>query len=437
MTPPPLTRKTTAYYGAAIGPLAIVGLPFTVYLPPYIAEGGVIAVGLVGLLFSICTLWDGVVDPLIGTMIDRVHAGPAPHRRWIRIAAAPIALLLALIVLVGDTLPFALLLVVMIVFYSSSSLFDVAHLSWGAALANASDANSPDNSSRVFGAREVGAKTMLIAAFAAPALAQLLIPGLGLQGRIIAYASLFLFAMPLALWAIARIPARVVTPEPGIGWRGEVIQTLSFRPFLALVAVQLLSAFAFGALTSLFIFFADGTLGLDNRSALLLFGTFIGGALFTPMWTALARRFGKPRMMIAMAVWLVSILGGSFLYLPQGLTQSIIFSTLVGSGFASLIFIHGMIADLAPLDRARCGRDRTALLYAIINVVQKIGSALAIALCYALLDWFGFDPKRAAESSGIIHLLFVGLPALSWSIMCLFLIYLVREPALALRPVRD
>ncbi len=432
-----LSRKTTVYYGAAIGPLAIVGLPFTVYLPPYIAEGGVVAVGLVGLLFSICTLWDGVVDPLIGNMIDRVSAGPAPHRRWMRIAVAPIALLLALIVLVGDTLPFALLLLVMVVFYSSSSLFDVAHLSWGAALANSSDANSPDNSSRVFGARELGAKTILIAAFAAPALAQFLIPGLSLQGRIIAYASLFLFAMPLALWAIARIPARAVIPEPGIGWRGEIMQTLSFRPFLALIIVQILSSFAFGALTSLFIFFADGTLKLDNRSALLLFGTFIGGALFTPMWTALARHFGKPRMMIAMALWLVCILGGSLLYLPQGLIQSIIFSTLVGSGFASLIFIHGMVADLAPLDRARCGRDRTALLYAIINVVQKIGSALAIALCYALLDWFGFDPKLATASSDIIHWLFVGLPALSWSIMCLFLLYLMHEPTLALRPISD
>jgi glycoside/pentoside/hexuronide:cation symporter, GPH family len=432
MTQVVLTRRTTAHYGAAVGPLAIVGLPFTVYLPPYIAEGGVVAVGLVGLLFSICTLWDGVVDPLIGTMIDRVRAGPAPHRRWMRIAAAPIALLLALIVLIGDTLPFALLLIVMIVFYSASSLFDVAHLSWGAALAK-----SPDDSSRIFGAREVGAKTMLIAAFAAPALAQFLIPGLSLQGRIIAYASLFLFAMPLALWAIGRLPARIVTPEPGIGWRGEITQTLRFRPFLALVMVQLLSAFAFGALTSLFIFFADGTLRLDNRSALLLFGTFIGGALFTPMWTALARRFGKPRMMIAMAAWLISILGGSFLYLPQGLTQSIVFSTLVGSGFASLIFIYGMIADLAPLDRARCGRDRTALLYAIINVVQKAGSALAIALCYGLLDWFGFDAKLAAQSSDIIHLLFVALPALSWAIMCLFLLYLAREPALALRAVSD
>jgi glycoside/pentoside/hexuronide:cation symporter, GPH family len=437
MTQVVLTQRTTAHYGAAVGPLAIVGLPFTVYLPPYIAEGGVVAVGLVGLLFSICTLWDGVVDPLIGTMIDRVYAGPAPHRRWMRIAAAPIALLLALIVLVGDTLPFAILLVVMIIFYSSSSLFDVAHLSWGAALANAPGANAPDNSSRIFGAREVGAKTMLIAAFAAPALAQFLIPGLSLQGRIIAYASLFLLAMPLALWAIARIPARPVIAEPGVGWRGEIILTLRFRPFLALVIVQLLSAFAFGALTSLFIFFADGTLRLDNRSALLLFGTFIGGALFTPMWTALARRFGKPRMMIAMAMWLISILGGSFVYLPQGLTQSIVFSTLVGSGFASLIFIHGMVADLAPLDRARCGRDRTALLYAIINVVQKAGSALAIALCYGLLDWFGFDAKFAAVSSDLVHLLFVALPALSWAIMCLFLLCLAREPALALRPVSD
>jgi glycoside/pentoside/hexuronide:cation symporter, GPH family len=432
MTQSRISRKTTTHYGAAVAPLAIVGLPFTVYLPPYIAEGDVVAVALVGLLFSLCTLWDGVVDPLIGTMIDRVRAGSAPHRRWMRIAAAPMAVLLALIVLVGDTLPFPILLILMIIFYSSSSLFDVAYLSWGAALAK-----STDDSSRIFGAREFGAKTILIAAFAAPALAQLLIPGLSLQGRIIAYASLFLLAMPVALWAITRLPACAVIPEPGIGWRGEIGQTLRFSPYLALIVIQFLNAFAFASLTSLFVFFADGTLGLDNRSALLLFGAFVGAALSTPLWTALARRFGKPRMMVAMAVWLVSVLCGSLLYLPQGLVQSLIFSTLVGSGFVALVFIYGMVADLAPLDRLRCGRDRTALLYAIINVIQKSGAALSIAFCYALLDWFGFDPKSAAASADIIHLLFVGLPALSWSIMCLFLLYLAHEPALALRPVSD
>ena len=104
---PGLSSRTVAAYAATAGPTVILGLPFSVYLPPYIAEGGVISVALVGLLFSLTTIWDGVVDPLIGTMVDRVRNGLGAHRRWMLIALIPLALLLLALVTVGDRLPFA------------------------------------------------------------------------------------------------------------------------------------------------------------------------------------------------------------------------------------------------------------------------------------------------------------------------------------------
>ena len=96
-----LRPRTVAAYAATAGPTVILGLPFSVYLPPYIAEGGVISVALVGLLFSLTTIWDGVVDPLIGTMVDRVRTGLGAHRRWMLLALVPMALLLLALVTVG------------------------------------------------------------------------------------------------------------------------------------------------------------------------------------------------------------------------------------------------------------------------------------------------------------------------------------------------
>lgn len=55
---PVLRPRTVAAYAATAGPTVILGLPFSVYLPPYVAEGGVISVALVGLLFSLTTIWD-------------------------------------------------------------------------------------------------------------------------------------------------------------------------------------------------------------------------------------------------------------------------------------------------------------------------------------------------------------------------------------------
>jgi glycoside/pentoside/hexuronide:cation symporter, GPH family len=417
-----LSPRTVAAFAIGVAPVAILGLPFSVYLPPYISEGGVIAVGLVGLMFSLSTLWDGVIDPLIGTWIDRSTARGTTHRAWMWRAAMPLALLLVVLVLVGDTLPLWLLLPLLLLFYSSFSVYDVAYLSWGSGLARTTDA-----SSRMFGAREWTSKLFLVVAFAAPAAAQELIPGLSLQGRIIAYASLVAIALPLALAATRRLPVALPMPVQVIDWRRELAATLRFRPLLLVYAIQFFNSFAFGTLTALFVFFADGVLDLDGQSSLLLFTTFVGGALSTPIWTWAARRWGKRRGMIVMELFVAALMLGSLFMRPEGLTQARIFTLLLGSGFVGLLFIYGMISDLAPIDAARCGRDRTAFLFAITMLMQKIGVASAIALSYALLDAGGFDAKQAAVSANLIHWLFSGLPTLGWLIVVGLLIALGRS----------
>src|SRR3546814_5045867 len=143
-------------------------------------------------------------------MVCRVRTGLGAHRRWMLRARLPLSLLLLALVTVGDRLPFAALFLMMVLFYSSYSLYEVAQLSWGSALVC-----TPADSALLYGIRDWFAKIALILAFAAHAAAQLLIPGLSLQGRIIAYASLFLLLVPLALVAIRHRPPRTVVAESG------------------------------------------------------------------------------------------------------------------------------------------------------------------------------------------------------------------------------
>lgn len=416
-----LPPRDVAAYALCVGPVAILGLPFSVYLPPYISESGVIAVGLVGLMFSLSTLWDGVVDPLIGVGVDRSTARGTPHRAWMWRAALPLAALLVVLLAFGDTLPFLLLLPVLLLFYSAFSLYDVAYLSWGSGLAR-----DPDTSSRLFGAREWAAKLYLVAAFATPAAAQALIPGLSLEGRIIAYASLVAIALPLALAATRRLPPAAPVPQAPIDWRREVALTLRFPPLLIVYGLQFFNSFAFGTLTALFVFYADAVLRLDGQSSLLLFATFVGGALTTPLWTMLARRAGKRRGMLAMVLFLASLMLASLVIPIAGLGQALAFTALLGSGFVGLIFIYGLLTDLVPHDRARCGRDRSAFLFAITMLMQKIGVAAAIALSYALLDWGGFDTRNAAASAALIHSIFAVMPSLGWLTVAVLLLMLGR-----------
>ena len=418
-------RKTAIYYSASVGPIAIMGLPLSIYLPPYISEGGVVAVALVGLMFSISTLWDGIVDPLIGTMIDRKSKGDAPHRRWMAIAALPLLFLLALLVTVGDRLDFWALLPLLLLYYSFYSLFDVAHLAWGSALSN----GRPEVSARLFGAREYIAKLILVIAFAAPALAQYLIPDISLQGRIIAYVSLVVIAMPLALIANQKVPSMPVVVEPGFGWRRELKLSLQSPSLLLIMVVHFLNAFAFGAMAATYIFFAEAYLRLDQHGSLLLFLTFVGGAITTPLWVYAARKLGKPKGMMLMCTTLVALLiGGMQLPLAGQLLPSAVFTIVLGGAFMGLIFIFGMIADYAPVDAQICGRDRTAFIFATGNLMQKLGNASALALSYSLLGYFGFDPAKPHDYGEIVRNIWAGLPMVAWGLACIVALFLVRQP---------
>ncbi|RDV02645.1 hypothetical protein DXH95_11850 [Sphingorhabdus pulchriflava] len=420
-----ITGRTAAYYSASVGPIAIMGLPLSIYLPPYISEGGVVAVALVGLMFSISTLWDGIVDPLIGTMIDRKSRGEAPHRRWMAGAALPLVLLLALLVTIGDRLHFWALLPLLLLYYSCYSLFDVAHLAWGSALSN----GRSEVSARLFGAREYAAKFVLVIAFAAPALAQFLFPDISLQGRIIAYVSLVAIAMPLALLANRKVPARPVIVEPGFGWRRELKLSMQSPSLLLIMMVHFLNAFAFGAMASTYIFFAEAYLRLDQYGSLLLFLTFVGGAITTPLWVYAARKLGKPKGMILMCATLVILLiGGMQLPLPGQLLPSAAFTITLGGAFMGLIFIFGMIADYAPVDAQICGRDRTAFIFATGNLMQKLGNASALALSYWLLGQFGFDPEHAQEHGELVRNIWAGLPIAAWGLAATVALFLVRQP---------
>lgn len=420
-----ITRQTVACFSIGVGPIAIMGLPLSIYLPPYISEGGVIAVALVGLMFSITTIWDGVVDPLIGTMIDRKSRGDAPHRRWMARAAVPLMLLLALLVTIGDRLDFWALLPLLLLYYSCYSLFDVAHLAWGSALSN----GRSEVSARLFGAREFTAKIVLVIAFASPAVAQYLFPEISLQGRIIAYVSLVAVAMPLTLIANRKVPARPVAVAPGFGWRRELQLSLQSPSLLLIMAVQFLNAFAFGAMAATYIFFAEAYLKLDQHGSLLLFLTFVGGALTTPLWVYAARKLGKPKGMMLMCATLVLLLiGGMQLPLAGQLLPSAIYTLILGGAFMGLIFIFRMISDYAPVDARICGRDRTAFIFAAGNLMQKLGNASALALSYWLLGQFGFDPAHPQQHGTVVRNIWAGLPVAGWTLAGIVALFLVRQP---------
>ena len=132
--------------------------------------------------------------------------------------------------------------------------------------------------------------------------------------------------------------------------------------------------------------------------------------------------------MMAMALLISSLLLATLEQEPQGFGQAAVFSLMLGTGFVGLLFTYSMLADLIPHDAERCGRNRSAFLFAMLNLMAKFGVAAAIAVSYALLDIVGFDPKNGAAAARELHLLFVLQPTASWMAMIGLLVLMLRHP---------
>lgn len=72
---PPLTKWILGSYGAPATPLAMVGLPMAVFLPAVYADSEGFGLGLafVGIVLVLARLFDGVTDPVVGLLSDRVR----------------------------------------------------------------------------------------------------------------------------------------------------------------------------------------------------------------------------------------------------------------------------------------------------------------------------------------------------------------------------
>lgn len=400
-----LTRGRLARYGIAVAPAAILGLPFSIYLPPYLVESGAAPVALIGFFFLVSAIWDGLVDPIIGTAIDRQRSANVQHWQWMVRSAIPLALLVGVIIFYPTALPSFALLLALLLLYSAYSVYDVAHAAWGAGLTT----TAPETA-RIFGAREFWSKISLILAFGLPAAMQAFDPGVDLFSRIAAYTGLAVATIPLALLASQGLPKATPVLHAPINWRKEIEATLKSPLLLLLVGTRVFGAVAVGALASLFVFFADGVLRLERAGSILLFCTFFGGAFGVPIWTWLGVRYGKANVLIWLFGWIAFTLSSALILAPGNLIPALIFAFALGSGFVLPIFLFGLMADVAPHDARQSGRDRTAFLCSLLTVSEKLGNAMAIGISYSLLGFLGFNAAAPEASATTILVLFVGIP---------------------------
>ncbi|WP_274603641.1 MFS transporter [Polymorphobacter multimanifer] len=384
-------------FSAPCLPLAAVGLPVVVHLPPYYAGSLGLDIGVVGLIFFIVRIIDVPLDPILGVLIDRSKSRLGRFRPWLGggamiLFAGVLAVFFAQPGISGP-MAFAGLMLM----YVGYSVVLVSHMAWGAVLSD-----DYHERSRIFGWWMAFNMVGMLAILAVPPASAALFgadraTGIQTMGIIIAAA-----LVPTIILNIVAVPERLSRSDAGHahGWR-EMVDAFRMPLLRRLLIVDLLANLAPGIAGALLLFFFEAARGYTPAQAsLLLIPYFVAGLVAAPFWMALARRTSKHRA-ILWAVGLYMICQSGTLFIPRDdMALASLGMALAGIPYVAPAFLlRAMLADYSDAETLRSGKEQTGLFYALLTAVQKLGYAIPVGLTYPLLGLIGFDPSLGTANS--------------------------------------
>ena len=386
-----------AAYGVLGLPLAALGLPLVVYLPPFYAQMAALNTGLVGVIIFVARLVDVISDPIVGTASDRMSSRFGRRRPWIA-AGIPLLMLSAwFLFMPGHDVGALYLLLWSILAYIGWTLIYLPFTTMGAELSE-----DYDERSRITAWREGFLVLGTLIAIMLPAAAQQWIGGRGVGLEAIA---IFLFvALPLCgglfLW---RVPERAGNQPSVIPWSHSWRLLAGNAPFRRLVLAYLLNGAANGLPAALFLFFVTAILGADETTAgIFLMIYFLSAVAGLPIWLWIGRRWSKHRLWCVSMLWVSAVFVFSLTLGRGDYAGYIAICVLGGSGLGVDQSMAASIqADVIDEDTAAGGDGRAGLYFGLWGMATKLALAIALGIAYPLLWLSGFDSAGNNDGAAV------------------------------------
>jgi len=388
-----LTPLALLGYGSVGLPLAVLGLPLFIHLPTYYAEEIGISLTAIGLVLLIARLWDGLTDPLVGILSDRLttagRLGRFGRRKPLMVVGLPLTLVGAWMLFVPpQDAGWPHLLIWSMIVYLGWTLINLPHQAMGAEVSD-----NFHERSRIAGVREGFMVAGTVVAASLPALME---PDTDRALRYLAIG--IVVALPICLAILlASVPDRPHAPTTRLSPKDSVRLLRENRPFRILLTSFLINSLANGLPATLILLFVSRVIEAPGREGLFLMAYFAAAIVSFAIWLPISKRRGKRRTwQVAMVLNCVAFM--PVLFIGPG-DETIYLAVCVATGLclgADLALPASMQADVIDLDTAEGGEGRAGLYFALWSVVTKLALAGAVGIAFPLLDLAGFNAELAA-----------------------------------------
>ncbi len=362
---------------------------------------------MAGTIFLVGRLWDGINDPLVGMLTDRVNTRWGRRRPFLLFAAIPFGLSFALMFTVP---PFserwAIAAYYIVVFLVFDTLYTLINVPYSALTPELSE--DYDERSNLAGWR-IGVS--ILASLVTGALFKVVAENVfapmfgGVEGLRIGYALAGLLwgvTMIIPYFILVRVirePEREIEPEPF-----RPLQTFkevfSNRPFRLASLIYLLTFATVDVVLLIFVRFLIDYMRVTPGFENVLLAVVLGLALVTmPLTVRLMRRFGKRRTYIGSMTFL-GIMLLVFSQVPPGRQDLLLIAAVfAGLGYgAANALPWAIVADVIEVDELKTGKRREGVFYGYLVFFRKLASALATFTVGQVLSATGFISSQTGSA---------------------------------------
>lgn len=416
---PPLTLKTRLFYGIGAASTGIKTRSFTAFLLIFYNQAVGLPPAMVASVILIATIYDSIVDPIVGQVSDNFHSRWGRRHPFMYAAAVPLAVGFYMLWNPPEGLShgqlFAYMLVCLLVVRTFDTFFELPNAALGPELAPAYNERTKLISWRK-AFETCGGLLMVLAGyryFMAESTGGVTERSGYSTYALVAASIIFTVILCSAAGTHNRIPYLRQPPKRqmtlGTTFR-EIGATLSNASFVFMAIAGMIYMAAIGARAALEVYFYLYFWGFTQGQIAILTVAQVPGSLVGVLLApVLVAWWGKKRATLivwggAMVVTLaplalrvVDILPGNdhWIVFPVLLVENVVTQILL---IAGAVLIPSMIADIVEDNEIKTGRRSEGLLFAADNLFRKFVSGIGVFVAGLVLSAVGFSMKTPRGS---------------------------------------
>lgn len=350
-----------------------------------------------GIIFFIVEVWNGINDPLIGTLTDRTKSRWGRRRPWLLFGAIPFGLAWFLqwqVPALNETGLFIYYLIVALLLDTGLTAVNVPYTALTPEIAPDYDERTSLNSFR-FSFSILGGMIALLVHDTIINASSNVLTGYTISalvmGIVIVASNWITFAA-----TEERFASQADEQRPGF-IQGFVIAFRN-RPFLMVTGIYLLSWLAIQFVQANMLLYVRYWMNAEEQFILIAMSLQISIFAFLLVWTKISERIGKRKVYFVGATFWIIIEIALFFVQPGQMTILIILAILAGAG-ASVAYLipWSMLPDVVDLDELNTGMRREGVYYGFFVFLQKLGLAVGLFVSNQVFDILGYINARPGQ----------------------------------------